>query len=387
MASVDCDYLIIGAGIAGASVGFWLASHGRTVVLEGAPQPGYHSTGRSAAMIIDSYGPAQVRALTVASREFFERPPAQFADGSLLRRRGALVLGRHGQDESLDEHWDIVRTVSADATRLDPGEVASLLPVVRQDLLLGGILEPEAADIDVHTLHQGYLRGIRQHGGEICGGATVTRVERLGDRWILDTNGRQYRAGILVNAAGAWCDEIARLAGAMPIGLVPKRRTAFTFEPPQHVVIDEWPFCAAVDWSWYMKPDAGRLLGSPANEDPVAPHDVQPEDMDIAVGIDGIEGMTTLEIRRPKSAWAGLRSFVADGDLVGGFDVDLPGFFWIAGQGGYGVQTSAAMGEVCASLIRDRGVPSHIASHGVTESALGPSRLRSLDFRSGKNLE
>ena len=136
-----------------------------------------------------------------------------------------------------------------------------------------------------------------------------------------------------------------------------------------------------------MKPDAGRLLGSPANADAVAPHDVQPEDKDIAVGIDAIEAMTTLEIRRPMSAWAGLRSFVADGDLVGGFDVDLPGFFWLAGQGGYGVQTSAAMGEVCASLIRSRGVPSHIAPHGVTETALGPSRLRAFAFRSGQARE
>jgi D-arginine dehydrogenase len=279
----------------------------------------------------------------------------------------------------MDKHWDIVRAVSVEAKRLDPKEVAGLVPVVRQELLVGGILEPEAADIDVHTLHWGYLRGIRQHSGEICCDATVTRVERAGNRWILDTCTRQYRAAILVNAAGAWCDEIGRLAGAMPIGLVPKRRTVFTFVPPKHVDIDEWPLCAAADWSWYMKPDAGRLLGSPANEDPVAPHDVQPEDIDIAVGIDAIEGMTNLVIRRPKSAWAGLRSFVADGDLVGGFDADLPGFFWIAGQGGYGVQTSAAMGEVCASLIRARGVPSHIASCGVSESALGPSRLRSID--------
>ena len=379
MAPVDCDFLIIGAGIAGASVGYWLAAHGRTIALEGAEQPGYHATGRSAAMIIDSYGPAQVRALTMASREFFERPPSQFADESLLRPRGALMLGRHGQDGLLQEHWDVVRATSMDAKRLTPREVADLLPVVRQDLLIGGIFEPRAADIDVHALHQGYLRGIRHYGGEICCNTTVTGIERCGDQWLLNTNARRYRAGILVNAAGAWCDEIGRLAGAMPIGLVPKRRTAFTFAPPQHVVTDEWPLCAAMDWSWYMKPDAGVLLGSPANEDPVAPHDVQPEDIDIAIAIDGIEAMTTLSISRPMSAWAGLRSFVADGDLVGGFDVDLPGFFWVAGQGGYGVQTSAAMGEVCASLIRARGVPSHIASRGVSETALGTSRLRSLD--------
>ena len=382
MAAVDYDYLIIGAGIAGASVGYWLAPHGRTVVLEGAEQPGYHSTGRSAAMIIDSYGPEQVRAVSVASRPFLERPPAQFGEGSLLKRRGTLLLGRHGQEPLMDEHWNLLLTVSAGAKRLDPTEVMAIVPVMRQELLAGGILEPESADIDVHRLHQGYLRGIREHGGEIRCNTTVTRIERAGDQWIVDTDTGRYRCGILVNAAGAWCDEIARLAGARPIGLVPKRRTAFTFAPPAGVVIDEWPLCVAADWSWYMKPDAGRILGSPANEDPVAPHDVQPEDMDIAVGIDAIESMTTLEIRRPASTWAGLRSFVADGDLVGGFDIELPGFFWVAGLGGYGVQTSAAMGELCASLIRGSGIPEHIASHGVSEAALRPSRLRSVETRS-----
>jgi D-arginine dehydrogenase len=331
-------------------------------------------------MIIDSYGPTQVRALTVASREFFERPPAQFATEPLLRPRGALMLGRTGQDELMDEHWNILRTTSAGAQRLNPTETVHLLPVVRRDLLVGGLWEPEAADIDVHALHQGYLRGIRRHGGEIRCNATVTHIERMGAQWTVEAGDCHFRARILVNAAGAWCDEIGRLARASPIGLVPKRRTAFTFAPPKHLVTDDWPLTAAIDWSWYMKPDAGLLLGSPANEDPVAPHDVQPEDMDIAIAVDGIEGMTSLEIGRPRSAWAGLRSFVADGDLVGGFDVDLPNFFWIAGQGGYGVQSSAAMGEVCASLIRGRGVPSQIAARGVSEAALAPSRLRSLNI-------
>jgi len=179
MAAFDHDYLIIGAGIAGASVGYWLAPHGRTVVLEGAEQPGYHSTGRSAAMIIDSYGPEQVRAVSVASRSFLERPPAQFGAGSLLRPRGTLLLGRDGQESIMDEHWNLVRTVSVGAKRLDPAEVMAIVPVMRQELLVGGILEPEAADIDVHRLHQGYLRGIREHGGEIRCNTTVTRATKL----------------------------------------------------------------------------------------------------------------------------------------------------------------------------------------------------------------
>jgi D-arginine dehydrogenase len=375
MRTVDIDFLIVGGGIAGASVGYWLAPHGRTLVLEKESQPGYHSTSRSAAMVINSYGPAQVRALTIASRPFFERPPPNFADVPLLRSRGALVLGRMGDDALLAEHWDVVSVVSAQARKLDPTETSALVPVIRPDGLLGSVLEPEAADIDVHALLQGFLRGIRSCGGRISCNAHVDRIEHSGDRWVIEADATRYRAPILVNAAGAWCDEIARLAGVKPVGLVPKRRTAFAFAPPPGLMTAEWPLCLSIDGTWYMKPDAGLLLGSPANADPVSPHDVQPEAIDIALGVDAIEGMTTLNIHRPIRAWAGLRSFVPDGNLVGGFDPESPGFFWIAGQGGYGVQTSAAMGETCASLVLGKGVPSHAESCGVAEASLSPARL------------
>jgi D-arginine dehydrogenase len=182
---------------------------------------------------------------------------------------------------------------------------------------------------------------------------------------------------VVVNAAGAWCDVVARLAGVAPIGLVPKRRSAFVFAPPTGVSVASWPAFIGVDESWYVKPDAGMLLGSPANADPVAPHDVQPEELDIALAIDRIETMTTLKIVRPARTWAGLRSFVADGDLVGGFDADAPGFFWLAAQGGYGIQTSAAMGEACAALAAGEALPERIARFGVTAAMLSPERLRS----------
>jgi D-arginine dehydrogenase len=231
--------------------------------------------------------------------------------------------------------------------------------------------------MDVHALHQGYLRGIRQQGGRIVCNAEVTALQPGSDsRWQVTASGQSHAADVVVDAAGAWCDVVAQLAGARPIGLVPKRRSAFVFAPPEGMAVRGWPAFGGVDHTWYIKPDAGLLLGSPANEDAVDPHDVQPEELDIAIAVDRIESMTTLQVRRVVRRWAGLRSFVADGDLVAGFDAELPGFFWVAAQGGYGIQTSAAMGEACAALIRGLPLPQRIADFGLTEAMLSPARLR-----------
>jgi len=377
MATIDVDFLVVGAGMAGASVAYWLAPYGKTVVLERESQPGYHSTGRSAAIIIDSYGSAQVRALTLAGKSFFERPPADFTDAPLVTPRPVLTVARHGEDALLEEHFAIVRSVTSRAQRLGIAETCEIVPVLRREQLLGSVLEPVAADIDVNALHQGFLRGIRKAGGQVICDQEVLAVVRRDDRWQITTANAAYRCKVLVNAAGAWCDQLARIAGVAPIGLVPKRRAAFLFPAPTGLAVQGWPMFGSVDESWYVKPSGGSLFGSPANADPVEPHDVQPEELDIALAIHRIQEMTTLEIRRPTSTWAGLRSFVADGDLVGGYDAVAEDFFWVAGQGGYGIQTAPAMGQSCAALVLGREVPAAIAEFGITRSALGPSRLRS----------
>ena len=372
----QADFLIIGAGIAGASVAYFLAPHARVVVLEREPQPGYHSTGRSAALFLESYGTPQVRALTRASRPFFDAPPAGFAEHPVLGPRGCLFVAAPGQEELLAAHWDLLRTMTPHARRLNPSEAMQLVPVLRPDHVIGAVLEPDANDMDVHAIHQGYLRGLRGSGGSLVCDAEVQALQRVGGDWELRTRAGAWRAPVVINAAGAWCDVIATLAGVPAIGLQPKRRSAFTFAPPAGVDPRAWPCLVGADESWYVKPDAGLLLGSPANADPVDPQDVQPEELDIALAIDRIQRMTTLEIRRPARTWAGLRSFVADGDLVGGFDPAAPGFFWVAAQGGYGIQTSPAMGEACAALARGLPLPQHIADCGLTGAMLGPSRLR-----------
>nr|WP_298144803.1 FAD-binding oxidoreductase [uncultured Pseudomonas sp.] len=369
------EYLIIGAGIAGASTGYFLAPHGKTIVLEREQLPGYHSTGRSAALYTLAYGTPQVRALTAASRAFFDAPPAGFAEHPLLTPRGELVVDFAGDAEELQRQFDSGKASVPEMRLLTADQACALVPVLRRDKVHAAMLDPSAADIDTDALHQGYLRGIRQQGGEIHNQRDVLGIRRDGDGWRVDCGVEQYHARVLINAAGGWCDRIAELAGVAPIGLAPKRRAAFTFQGPAAIDCHAWPCVVSLDESFYFKPDAGLLLGSPANADPVEPHDVQPEELDIALGIYQIEEHTSLSIRRPEHTWAGLRSFVVDGDLVAGFDARVPGFFWVAAQGGYGIQTSAAMGMASAALARGEPLPEHLRSFGLSAAMLSPARL------------
>jgi D-arginine dehydrogenase len=370
------DFIVIGAGIAGASVAYWLARHSRVLVLEREPQPGYHSTGRSAALFMETYGPEPVRALTRASRPFFDNPPAGFAEQPLLTPRGTLVVATNEQALRLEEHWNEISSSATLTQRLSRLETCALIPVLRPEKVLGSVFEPHACDIDVHSIHQGYLRELRRLGGTIHCNAEVTRIERVAHDWRVHCGDDVFTAPVLLNAAGAWVDTIARMAAVAPIGIEPRRRSAFTFAPPRGVVTAAWPAVIGAEEDWYFKPESGLLLGSPANADPVEPQDVQAEELDVAVAIDRIESITTLRIDRPSRVWAGLRSFVHDGSLVGGFDPQAPGFFWVAAQGGYGIQTSAAMGEACAALARGLPFPQHLADFGLSAALLSPARGR-----------
>ncbi len=374
---MEFDVLVVGAGIAGASVAWQLAPHGRVALLERESQPGYHSTGRSAAMFMETYGTPMIRALTRASRAFYEQPPAGFAEHPVLTPRGAMHVAQVGQEQALAEAFARARAASPQVALLSVREVLARCPVLREDRVCGAILEPDAMDMDVHALHQGYLRGFRARGGQSLWGAEFMAASFDRGAWSVRlADGRTLTAAAIVNAAGAWADGVAQRCGVAPIGLQPKRRTAFTFEPPAGVDIAEWPTVIGIDETYYFKPDAGQLLGSPANADPVDPQDVQPEEIDVATGIHYIEELTVMQIRRPKHTWAGLRSFVDDGDLVVGADDHVAGFFWLAAQGGYGIQTAAAVSELAAALLRGQPEPDHIARYGVAAEALSPFRLR-----------
>ncbi|ODV02362.1 MAG: FAD-dependent oxidoreductase [Rubrivivax sp. SCN 70-15] len=360
------DFAIVGAGIAGTTLAARLAAHGSVLLIERESQPGSHATGRSAAMFMESYGPPQVRALTRASRAAYAAPSLL----PILSPRGALYVAWAGQEAALD-------AADPGLQRLDAAAALARVPVLREAGLLGALADADAMDIDVHTLLQGAIAIARERGATLLADAEVGAARHDARGWTLTLgDGRDLSARLLVDAAGAWADELALRAGVAPLGLQPRRRSAFTFDAPPGVGHRGWPTVCAIDESWYFKPDAGQLLGSPANADPVAAQDVQPEALDIALGIAHIEQYTTLRIRRPRHTWAGLRTFSADGEPVIGFDADVPAFFWLAGQGGYGIQSAAGAAQLAEALIVGTPLSETLAREGVDPAALAPARLR-----------
>jgi len=371
----SCDFLIIGAGMAGASVGYELAARGRVIVLEAEDAPGYHSTGRSAAQFLETYGNGVIRRLTRASRPFYEAPPEGFAELPLLAPRPALFIARESQLDALARFERDSRALTPDIARLTPREMIELVPVLRPDYVAAGVLETKAMDIDVHALHQGYLRGLRARGGRLVVKAAAESMVRGDGIWRVETRAGDFAAPVVVNAAGAWADAVGRLAGGGSIGLVAKRRTVITFDGPNGLDPRHWPLVADVLVDFYFKPESGRILASPADETPVPPCDARPDELDIAHTVDRIETATTLQVRRIASKWAGLRSFVADKTLVIGFDTRAEGLFWLAGQGGYGIQTAPAAARLAAALATHEPVPQDIADLGLSARDLAPQRL------------
>lgn len=343
------DFLVIGGGVAGASAGYFLAGSGRVTLLEMESAPGYHSTGRSAALFTEYYGGRTVRALTAASRSFFTDPPAGFADGPLVTPRGVLALGPKDAEDVFEEVLARGLTAPTPVREIGPDEVRRLCPVVRDGWYGRAMLKPAAMDIDVDLLHQGFLRGMRARGGAVVTSAKVRRLERRAGRWHATTDAGEFAAPVVVNAAGAWADEVAALAGVAGAGLTPLRRTAFIADPPEGLDVAGWPMVADVTETFYLKPESGRLLVSPADRTPVAPCDARPDDLDVALAIERVQEATTLVIRSVKHAWAGLRTAAPDDTPVIGAAPDAEGFVWLAGLSGYGVQSSPATGRLAAA--------------------------------------
>lgn len=368
------DFVVIGAGIAGASAGYELSQHGRVVVLEREDAPGRHSTGRSAAMFIETYGNAGIRCLTRASREFYHDPPEGFCDHPLLSPRGVMMIADEGQMDALTEFEAEIGAPAAGIDRLSCDEAVDLVAILKPDAAAAAVLEHDASDIDVHALHQGYLKGLRKRGGQLVVNAEVSALRRDGGAWVVETHAGTFSAPVVVNAAGAWSDELAKLAGARPVGLVPKRRTAITIDAPDDVETGGWPVVADIGESFYFKPESGRLMVSPADETEMPPCDVQPDELDVAITVDRFETATGVKVSRIEHKWAGLRSFVADKCLVIGFDDEVEGFFWLAGQGGYGIQTAPAAARTAAGLIVSGALPDDVAATGLESDALAPDR-------------
>jgi len=371
---ISADVIVIGAGMAGASVAAELAGEARVVLVEMEAQPGYHTTGRSAAVFAPSYGPAPIRALTRASRAFYGCPPDGFAPSPLLSPRPILMIARPDQGDALDALIDAVAP-EGEIERLPGAELGAWQPLLREGYADQGMLDRQGQDIDVAGLHQGYLRQFRVRGGTLLTGAEVESLQRAGGNWTVETRKGRAVAPIVINAAGAWADRVGQLAGAETIGLKPLRRTAMVVAEPDGFAAREAPITIDIEENFYLKPDAGRLLISPADETPSEPCDAQPEELDVAICADRIMTAFDLDIRRIENKWAGLRSFVADKAPVIGYSQTAPGFFWLAGQGGYGIQTAPAAARLAAALALGREVPEDIAAEGLTTLDVAPQRF------------
>lgn len=361
------DIIVIGGGIAGTSAAAHLAQDATVLLVEAEPQFGYHSTGRSAAIFIRNYGNAVLRALNAAAAPVLQEPDG-ISDQSLLSPRGEMLIAG---EEDMAEMEDYAEGATG-LERLTAAEAVELVPILRPERIAGAILERDAQDIDVDRMLQGYIRLLRERGGTTVANTPVTGLTRAKGLWQVTTANATWSAPVVVNAAGAWADRLAAMAGIAPVGLTPMRRSAVLLDAPKGYDIDHWPLFASASESWYAKPDAGRLLVSPADEDPVDPHDAWPDDMVLAEGLDRYEQAVTVPLTRPTHSWAGLRSFTPDRTPVVGFDPNADGFFWLAGQGGYGVQTAPALAALCKALCN--GQAPALKADIIT--ALSPDRFR-----------
>ena len=341
--TTTADVLVIGGGIAGISAAARIAPDSRVIALERETAIGTHSTGRSAATFILNYGNATLRALNAASEAFL-------IEQDVLSMRGQLELATKAQLDDLDAYMEECDGVE----RLGVDEALKLVPALKADQFVAAVYAPDAQDLDVDRVLQGFVRTLKQAGGEIVTGAPATSIKRTGAVWSVETGAGMFEAPIIVNAAGAWADEVAGLAGVRQVGLVPHRRTAAILPAPEGQDVDRWPLVGSLDETWYAKPQSGKLLVSPADEDPVPPMDAWPDDMVLAEGLDRFEKAMNYPVTRVERTWAGLRSFLADRTPAAGFAPDAEDFFWLAGQGGYGIQTSPALSQLTADLIAGR---------------------------------
>jgi D-arginine dehydrogenase len=369
------DVLIIGAGAAGASAAYALSRHGKVALIEQESQPGYHATSRSAAVLSEAYGPTTWQIIAAASRRFYEAPPEGFADHPLTKPLGSLFLGRAKDEASLRAQDADLKARGIASELVSPDAAYRLSPAVRPDGYTLALLEPGSVSLDASATLQGFLRLARRNGAETVLGAPVTAISRRGSIWHVATAKETLEAPLLVNAAGAWVDDIADLAGLGRRGVKPFRRTAITFDPPPGANAKRWPMTFDMDETWYFKPEGSHIMASPADLVAAEPCDAQPEEFDIAVAVDRIEAATTLKVGRIASRWAGLRTFAPDHEAVIGPDPSEASFIWYAGQGGNGVMAAAAGGELAAAAALGQPMPAGLASLGLTYAEVSPARL------------
>jgi len=369
------EVLVIGGGMAGVSIAAELAAGGTVGLLEMEDRLAYHTTGRSAATFLETYGGDQVRALTTGSRAFLEAPPEGF-EPKLLTPRPLLQFVKQGRGDVLRGLHREVLPLVPDASLLDADEVVRAYPVLRPGYAEVGMLEPGAMEIDVMAVHQGYLKQLRARGGEVHKQSKVVSLRRQGSGWQVSTaDGSSYSADLVVNAAGAWGDVVAQLAGLSPVGLVPALRSIFMVNSPDPELTQGLPLFGDTEQSFYIKPEGLQFLCSPADETPSEPKDAAPDQLEIARAIDEINAATTLGVRSVNTTWGGLRTFAPDHNFVMGLDPQSDTFMWFVGQGGYGIQTAPAAARLGAALAQGRPAPQDLVDRGLDVARLSPGRV------------
>ncbi|MCC3861990.1 NAD(P)/FAD-dependent oxidoreductase [Pseudemcibacter aquimaris] len=376
---IKSDFIIIGAGIAGASVAYELSKHGKAIILEAESQPGYHTTGRSAAIFETTYGGGDpiIRAIVLASGKFLRNPPDGFTEHDLLHPRDMIYIAPKSDREKLTQAYEKLRKQSDNVRLIEKQEINKLIPILNENYGdLAFIMENEIADIDVHALHEGYLKGARSNGSDLHTNSKVVEIDKTGDQWIIKTESGEFSAPIIINAAGAWVDEIAQLAGVKEIGIEPLRRTVITIDAPAGIdSIDHWPMINELAEVFYFKPDAGKVLISPCDKTLSEPCDAQPEEIDVAYAAHYFQECTDIEVRKIDHKWAGLRNRTKDGYPAIGYDPEAEGFFWLAGQEGIGIMTSPALSRIAASMVLGHDIPDDIKEIGIDDAGLNVARF------------
>ena len=371
----EADFIVIGGGVAGASTAYRLAAHGSVIVLEAESQCGYHTSGRSAALYSKRYKDPSIRGLAAASGAFLENPPDGFAEAPLLTPRGLLIIGREDQRQAVEDQFTPDQIETGVARAVDVAEARELVPCLDADYVAAAMLVPEAADIDVGALHQGFLAGARRLGAEIVVDAEALQIKRRQGKWFVETPAGAFAAPVIVNAAGAWADVVGARAGLAGFGIAPLRRTCVTFDPPGDTPVAHWPMTMDAEEEFYFKPEAGRVLASPCDEHASEPVDAQADELDVAYAVDRVEKATTLEVRRITHRWAGLRCFMPDKKPMVGADPRGEGFIWLAGLGGFGMMTSEALGRAAAAAAMAEAPPADILAAGAEMPAVQPERF------------
>jgi D-arginine dehydrogenase len=368
----EYDFIIIGAGIAGTSVAAHLAASHKVLILEMEDRPGYHTTGRSAASYEPNYGPLPMLALTRASSTFFMNPPAGFTEAPIFSPRGSFFF------QPADQHTDMeyLLSKSVGLQEYSEAETKALYPILRTGYATRFFYDDSTGDLDVDLLHRGYLRMFKNAGGTLANNAAAQSINRSNNMWHVKTPQGTFTAPTIINAAGAWGDVVATMAGVQPIGLTPKRRSIGVVPVTGYKDFNTWPMVTDAAETWYAKPQSGKMIVSSADVTPVEPHDAYADDMAIAEGVERLMNATTFEVTHLDHSWGGLRTFAPDKNPVVGFDPDTEGFFWLVGQGGYGIQSAPALSRLAAALVLQNSIPNDVLDAGLNIIDIGPKRLR-----------